>query len=392
MFYGGNASSFEGDFWNGQGDLRNLVVGAPVYVASGLSLGCVNGLTFARGLNYPSTTDYFASGQFTLTMSTVEGCSGTGLNLSAAELVTVNGAQLSGNHQNILDANNATAGNNWTGNIYNSVLSESGTVADQIKLPSHFEGGLLASGVQTYTTATFNGTQFSGTFTAETGAFAPTITNSDFGGSIVDNSLDGIQKSNNIDPSINQKLPDQHSSYAPLGSSPCVTTASHYTHQFAGNGNGTYVIGTVPYAGAGGEWEAWVKGAFYETSSGPLGIASITELTQANPTITFLDGGTLTLAVSSSGLSATLAGMGPGVFGMVGIMEVDFYPGTDCGYQQPYYSMTTNRPINAVGGVIVGTGGNTVYRCLTAGTLPIGALTTVTADCGTSTDTLLKTQ
>ena len=388
MFLGGNTSSFEGDFWNAEGDLRNLSVGQTTYLASGLNLGCVNGLTFARGLNFPSLTDYYASGQFTLTMPTVEGCSGTGLNISAAQGVTVNGGQLSGNHQNILDATNATAGTNFTGNIYNGVLSESGTVADQIKLPSHFEGALFSNAVQTYNSVTFNGTQLAGTLTAETGTFGPSITNSYFG-TLVDNSLDGIQKSNNIN-AWGQKVPEQRSSYALNAGGACVTTSSHYTYQFNNTGNGTYVIGTVPYTGAGGAWEAWVKGAFYDTPASSPGIASDTELTQVNPTITFTDAGTLTLAVSSSGLSATLAGIGG--YGVSGVIEVDFYPGTNCGYQQPSYSMTTHRPINAVGGIIVGTGGNTVYRCLTAGTLPIGALTTVTADCGTSTDTGLKTQ
>ena len=391
MFLGGNTSSFEGDFWNAQGDLRNLSVGQPVYTATGLNLGCVNGLTFARGLNYPSVTDYFGSGQFTLTMPTVEGCSGIALNMSAAELVVVNGGQLSANHQNILDANNATAGASWVGNVYNGVLSEAGTVPDQIYLSSHFEGSFLTSGVQTYNASTFNGTQFAGTFTAETGTFAPSITNSD-PSTIVDNSLDGIQEHNNINPSLNIKLNNQQSSYSLPPSQTCVTTPSHYTYHFNGSGSGTYAVGTVPYTGAGGKWEAWVKGAFYDDATSPgVGSASVIELTQANPTITFTNGATLTLAVSSSGLSATLSVMSGGT-GMIGVMEVDFYPGTVCGYQQPANSMTTQRPINAVGGVIVGTGGNTVYRCLTAGTLPIGALTTVTADCGTSTDTLLKTQ
>jgi hypothetical protein len=40
--------------------------------------------------------------------------------------------------------------------------------------------------------------------------------------------------------------------------------------------------------------------------------------------------------------------------GMVGVMEVDFYPGTDCGYMQPANSITTQRPINAVGGIDIG--------------------------------------
>jgi hypothetical protein len=42
--------------------------------------------------------------------------------------------------------------------------------------------------------------------------------------------------------------------------------------------------------------------------------------------------------------------------------------------------------------VTVGSGGNTLYRCTTAGTLPVGALTTVTSNCGASADTGLRTR
>jgi hypothetical protein len=43
--------------------------------------------------------------------------------------------------------------------------------------------------------------------------------------------------------------------------------------------------------------------------------------------------------------------------------------------------------ISSQGKVQANGGTNTVYRCTTAGTLPVGALTTVTSDCGASVAT-----
>jgi len=40
----------------------------------------------------------------------------------------------------------------------------------------------------------------------------------------------------------------------------------------------------------------------------------------------------------------------------------------------------------------IGTGATTLYRCTTAGTLPVGALTTATGNCGASTDTGLRSK
>ena len=51
-----------------------------------------------------------------------------------------------------------------------------------------------------------------------------------------------------------------------------------------------------------------------------------------------------------------------------------------------------NVTLAPTGTVTVAGGGNTLYRCTTAGTLPVGALTTVTANCGASTDTGLRTK
>ena len=42
--------------------------------------------------------------------------------------------------------------------------------------------------------------------------------------------------------------------------------------------------------------------------------------------------------------------------------------------------------------ITAGSGGNIIYRCTVAGALPVGALTTVTASCGASADTGVRTQ
>ena len=49
-----------------------------------------------------------------------------------------------------------------------------------------------------------------------------------------------------------------------------------------------------------------------------------------------------------------------------------------------------NGGINAAGNISAGGGTNILYRCTTAGTLPIGALTTATGSCGASVDTGLR--
>ena len=87
--------------------------------------------------------------------------------------------------------------------------------------------------------------------------------------------------------------------------------------------------------------------------------------------------------------------------------------GTDNGYSC-FYSVPTNAPssgqiitpssfssfckfnidpegnIAAVGNVTAASGSNVVYRCTTAGTLPVGALTTTQSECGASSDTGLR--
>jgi hypothetical protein len=49
-----------------------------------------------------------------------------------------------------------------------------------------------------------------------------------------------------------------------------------------------------------------------------------------------------------------------------------------------------NTTVDGSGNTSIASGTNVVFRCLTAGTLPIGAMTIVAGDCGTSTDTGLR--
>jgi len=112
---GGSVSSFEGDFWNGQSDIRNLnVSGYPAGTSQ-----CVNGITFSA----PMSGDIGPSSQFTLTMPTVKGCTGTGLYMPQAEGVTINNAQLSGNYRQLYLGCSVFGCNN-SGNTINTALIE----------------------------------------------------------------------------------------------------------------------------------------------------------------------------------------------------------------------------------------------------------------------------
>ena len=51
---------------------------------------------------------------------------------------------------------------------------------------------------------------------------------------------------------------------------------------------------------------------------------------------------------------------------------------------------TITATIDDAGNMHAGNGANIVYRCATAGTLPAGALTITSGDCGTTTDTGLR--
>jgi hypothetical protein len=68
--------------------------------------------------------------------------------------------------------------------------------------------------------------------------------------------------------------------------------------------------------------------------------------------------------------------------GMYTRTNTPLFFGTNGGYN----SMS----INTVGNVLIGNGANIIYRCTTAGALPVGALTINSANCGASADTKLR--
>lgn len=170
-FQGGSASAFEGNFWNGQRDLRNLYVG-PSFAPTGSST-CVNGITFDNGLSGTSGT-YYPSGQFTLTMPIVTGCTGIGLNLPNVSEVTVVNGQISGNHQEMyLNCASPTSGCNAVGTTLINVLLEDGdSVASQVYgNKNHFIELMGATALNVYGSRNvFENSDFGGTLTVKSGA------------------------------------------------------------------------------------------------------------------------------------------------------------------------------------------------------------------------------
>jgi hypothetical protein len=191
-FSGGSSSAFEGDFWNGQRDLANLMV-EPGAI-DGVPFSCVNGLTFASGpLNGTSTT--MPSTQFTLTSPAVMYCTGTGLNIQGGEMISVTSGQLSTNHQNLFDKC-ATYGCNAPGNVFTGLLVEAGKEDDAIYNRSIFLGLMCSlDTVDTYADATFIGSQLH--LNAMPGTRAPTVMSS-WIKDMKDSSSDGIQSTHNF--------------------------------------------------------------------------------------------------------------------------------------------------------------------------------------------------
>lgn len=91
-------------------------------------------------------------------------------------------------------------------------------------------------------------------------------------------------------------------------------------------------------------------------------------------------GGTTPAAVTGTTLTANTQFTGPGT-GLTG---------TAAGLSIGGNAATATTASNGTNPFTVGVGGNTVYRCLTAGALPVGALTIDAASCGTTSDTGLR--
>jgi hypothetical protein len=348
-FSGGSVSTFEGDGWNGQQDMRNInVVNGGI---AGVPFSCVNGLTFANTTESGTT---YPSGQFSLIMPRLMGCSGTALNIQSGEFIDVVDGQLSLNGQNLFDK--CTAMCNAPGNTYTDTLFEQGpwsTAAEQVYNRSTFKqvsfGGQY--GVQTYTRVRFEQCQF-GKLTAMSGFPGPAVVDSFLSGSQlpVDNSLDGIQYEHDWDYASLQPFNLEQSSRHLIASGANNVTVLHASYRFWNSHNGSYQISTVPVNLNNNAWTAFVR---TDISGAP---ATAIELDQTTPTITLTDSATITIAQSSSGLTATIAGES----GVVdGVLDIDFYPGAGYGYFTPALSLLLNKPVSIPAGSTIGqVGGN----------------------------------
>jgi hypothetical protein len=346
-FSGGSSSAFEGDFWNGQRDLDNLIV-EPEAI-DGVNFSCVNGLTFDRGA-YNGTEKTFPSTQFTLTSPTVMNCKGTGLNIQNGQTITVNNGQISNNNQNLYDGCSGYACN-ATGNTFISTLLEKESKDDVIRNRSIFLG-LMASGadaVDTYASATFIGSQLM--LNAMSGTSGPLIINS-WLSKVNDQSRNGIQYLHNFSVSGGGTATTEQASFYDKLLSDCGGTAIHLTYDFNRKGNGTYPLSTVPVNLKSNHWSAWIRGNIEDNSGNVNGLATSTELTSSDPAIRFVDGATLILSQSSSGLSWTISGEKGYISGIV---SVDFYPDLGCGAGQPSFGVRFSRPLGIVALVASGT-------------------------------------
>jgi hypothetical protein len=353
-FSGGSVSSFEGKFWNSQSDLRNLKVigGGQPNIIQGQTTTCVNGLSFDQGPLNGNTSSMFASNNFSLTMPTVEFCSGIGLNLAMAASAVVNGGQISTNHQNLYVNCTSVAGCNANGNSIFAALFESGSVADQAYGAQLFANALFSGiGLQTFGPVVLENTQLS-SLTAMTGYLAPTVRNiyTPYGfTNITDNSKDGIQVPRYMN-SAASTTPDptakQEALYAAVPGAGAYFTPIHATYTFLVSTNGTYNIGSVPVTLGTAGWDARVKGTLAVGASPSTSWNR--ELTPSSPTVTFPDGGSLTLGYTSGHpLTWTIANETAGISGQV---DIEFRPATAGGYAVPVYAEHWKRPVYLQGG------------------------------------------
>ena len=133
---GGSVSSFEGDFWNGQADIRNLEAnnsGINPLITAG-STPCVNGISFgsASWTPYGLSASTYPSNQFTLIDPQAAACTGIGLNLAQAFSVTVKGGEFAQNYQNLL-TQCTVAQCAFYGNTFDGAIFEGGGTVDQIQ-------------------------------------------------------------------------------------------------------------------------------------------------------------------------------------------------------------------------------------------------------------------
>ena len=335
-FDGGSVSSFQGDFFNPQGDIRNLMVGPGVFQPSSIP-ACVNGLSFDQATVSGVTS---ASSQFTLTSPLVEYCTGIGLNLAHAFEVTVNGGQIAVNHQQLYS--------NSLLNVYNGVLIEnstSGSVPSQIyDTWSQFNAlGQSDLGGSTLTNIygshnSFNNSQLRAN--VEAGAnynefkhsvILPSSVDAGYGTTGTDNSFGnllvaGWNKEQVID---NNALGGGSYNPAPVRAQWSLPNA----------GAGTYNVVQVPGTFSSSYWRLILEQGFSPGTG--AGAAGSYEVTSTTPAIA-IAGGTITFALNTGThwLTATIAGAT-----LVYQGWIDFIPGLYNGTQLQPIAKQYSSPI-----------------------------------------------
>ena len=348
-FAGGSISAFQGDFFNAEGDIRNLMVQQLTGFGPTGIPRCVNGLSFYQATVSGIT---YGSSQFTLTSPIVEYCTGIGLNFSHAFEVTVNGGQIAANRQQLYS--------NGQFNVFNGVLIENCINCTPTSVPSQifdtwsqFNGFTQSdlSGTPVLTNIygshnTFNNSQLRAN--VESGANFNDFSHSSllvgsidagFGTTGRDNSLGGalVVGFNKESPSDTNALPTSSCGLAP------VRTAFSLSNK----PSGTYPIMPALKIGSRGTWRAYIYGQI--VPSGNTNGSQVYEINSAYPTITLADGSTLTFSNDLSGGNFKVAVTTP--IGVVFYGWIEVYPGGYCGNGLAQNAMQFASPIIA-GGIV----------------------------------------
>lgn len=307
-FNGGAVSAFEGDNWNGQGDLDNLNAGSYI----GVSPGCVNGLTFDSG---PPGTN--PSGQFVLNMPTVGYCKGIGLNFISVGQVTVLNAQIGGNGQSLVLGSNSEQ-NTFVGGLYETGSSSTANITVNgpqnkfVNIEMSNQGGtnsLFISGTQNVFEGLETGT---GTISIGRGATqtvfrelfeaSSSVTLTDSGAGTT---IDNVYNVNNSGPMPNipqQQHPVINAESGAFGTyDPIVNGDGQW---YSSNASTVTNIFTFPFAHTEGKaWTAILTGQFAIAGAGIVPSAAVpvtVMISDASPTVTVVSGYSITFSVNAT--------------------------------------------------------------------------------------------
>jgi hypothetical protein len=175
---------------------------------------------------------------------------------------------------------------------------------------------------------------------------------------------------------------------------PAVPNGTGLTQSNGAFYEGVWIVGTSPKNISPGlidlstttHWAAIISGAYEIVSAGFHTTAPLTTISDSAPTIT-LNGGTdtLTFAATNGGHFTVVGNDGVNNIQFAG--HIQFFPTANFGG-----TIQSSTSVIANSAFYVGSGPNIVYRCLTAGTLPIGALTISLSNCGSGTSVGLYIQ